>query len=375
MQIMSLHRTRIWLVAFVLVVSGASHAFAQHNESIAPFDYDAVHDDQPFAPADLSTYGGPPPRNEGFFFSYSRLLWSMSTPEKTQIGSPTTRLILLDPNGNFVEPVLNSEDTGFFRAEANWGNRFEGGYVVDNCGWILSGFEGLSQRQNNPLAPTIVLFEDPANLFGNGIPRFDPFIVDNYLNFCGMNIMHINRCNYGCDQSHQIDYMLGAQYYRLKDLFRLQGNGIGNSPIGGEFFLNQDAHDEIVGPKIAARYTKQCGRFIWDLQGGFTAGVNYRQIHQEGRFTGGVQNFVNSDWKNEFNDTRFSPCGDFRLEAGYQLTKALVLKVGYDATWIGGVARAAETVDYEVPRLAIQKPHYGDNFFANGLSLTIEFNR
>ncbi len=374
---MSLHRTRIWLVAFAVVLCGAAQSRAQHYEAIAPFDYDAVHDDQPFAPADLSTYGGPPPRNEGFFFSYQRLLWSMSTPEKTPIGSPTTRLIITDPNGNFVEPVQNSEDTGFFRAEANWGNRFEGGYVVDNCGWMIGGFEGLSQRQNNTLSPAIVLFEDPANLFGNNIPRFDPFIVDNYLNFSGVEIMHINRCNYGCDSAHQVDYMFGVQYYHLKDLFRVQGSALGlvADPFLNQFFLNQDAIDHVVGPKIGARYVHQCGRFIWDVQGGFTAGVNYRTIQQKGNFTTGVLNFVASDFKNELNDTRFSPSGDFRLEFAYQLTKAFALKVGYDAVWIGGVARAADTVDYEVPRPNIQKPHYGDNFFANGVSFGFEFNR
>ncbi len=370
---MSLQRTTFWLVAMAVLFCGVAQSRAQHAESPAPFDYYDYHNDQPFAPADLSTYGGHPPGNQGFFAKYDRLLWSMSIPKKVPIGTTVLSDVLVDPNGNAVEPVLNSEDTGFFHAEANWGNRFAGGYVVDGCGWIATGFEGLSQRQNNQVAPTNVLFEDPANLLANFIPEFSPFVVDNYFNFFGADFMHIKRCEFGCDQKYQVDCMTGVGYYEMKDLFRVQGAGTATSPIGS-FFLNQDVKDHIVGPKVGARCARECGRFIWDVEGFFTAGINFRTINQEG-FLQNITNFGDQSFKNEFTDVRFSPSGEFRMEYGYQLTKAIVFKIGYNAVWIGGVARAANTIDYEVPRPQIEKPHYGDNFFANGLSLGVEINR
>ena len=50
---------------------------------------------QIFAPADVSTFGGEQEPNEGYFFQFDGLYWSISAPEVVPIGFPGTRTRLL----------------------------------------------------------------------------------------------------------------------------------------------------------------------------------------------------------------------------------------------------------------------------------------
>ncbi len=54
---------------------------------------------QLFAPADVSTFGGDQQPNEGYFFQFDGLFWSISAPRTAPIGAPgLTRLVYYGPS-------------------------------------------------------------------------------------------------------------------------------------------------------------------------------------------------------------------------------------------------------------------------------------
>jgi len=95
---------------------------------------------QLFAPADVSSYGRGPQPNEGFFFDYDILYWTISPPRVTTIGKPgLTRNVYIGPD--LIQDRItqhNELDTGDLRAEFTLGNRIEVGRVTENHGWMVS---------------------------------------------------------------------------------------------------------------------------------------------------------------------------------------------------------------------------------------------
>ena len=140
---MSINRTMSWLFGVLLLVAAQawaqetpqdydsayaygnapySNAAPSQHRAISPFNpVGFVQDWTPFAPANISDYGLGPKPHTGFFFSYERLMWTMSKPTVTDVGSAAAE-------GTFIEngtPVLelNTTDTSFLRSKIGWGNR------------------------------------------------------------------------------------------------------------------------------------------------------------------------------------------------------------------------------------------------------------
>ena len=131
------------------------------------------YDFQLFAPPDMQDYEIYPEPSEGFFFNYDRLYWGISVPKT--VGTAETRL------GGYLIPVqpispqtivqLNNDmiaagqpasglfifgtdvlsldlNTSWLRTDMTWGNRYEGGWIYDNRGILLSYFDTGEQPQN-----------------------------------------------------------------------------------------------------------------------------------------------------------------------------------------------------------------------------------
>jgi hypothetical protein len=72
-------------------------------------------------------------------------------------------------------------------------------------------------------------------------------------------------------------------------------------------------------------------------------------------------------------DLVFAPVGEFRAEASYQLTSALELKLGYTFTFIDGISRGGQLVDYVLPDMGLLEGGHQE-IFINGVNVGLELN-
>ena len=131
------------------------------------------YDFQLFAPPDMQDYEIYPEPSEGFFFNYDRLYWGISVPKtvgtaETRIGGylipvqPIAPQTIVQLNNDMIaagQPasglftfgtdVLSLDlNTSWLRTDMTWGNRYEGGWIYDNRGILLSYFDTGEQPQN-----------------------------------------------------------------------------------------------------------------------------------------------------------------------------------------------------------------------------------
>ncbi|MEN9665214.1 MAG: hypothetical protein RLZZ326_1577, partial [Planctomycetota bacterium] len=144
------------------------------------------YDFQLFAPPDLQEYEMFPEPSEGLFFNYDRLAYGVTVPRVTGVGTTQTGgyLIPTQPispqtlvqlnNGNIQagaqsgggsgqgqsgsiiggiyifggDPMQLDLNTSWMRTKIAWGNRFEGGWIYDNRGVLLTYADLGSQSQN-----------------------------------------------------------------------------------------------------------------------------------------------------------------------------------------------------------------------------------
>ena len=91
---------------------------------------------QIFAPADVSTYGGVQEPNEGYFFQFDGLYWSISAPEVRTVGFPGTRVVNYGrDDSRDVRIETNTLDTSQFDSKFSVGNRIEFGRIENRNGW------------------------------------------------------------------------------------------------------------------------------------------------------------------------------------------------------------------------------------------------
>ena len=159
----------ILLVTGVLATSLATRA-ADWLPMLPDQDF---YDFQLFAPPDMQDYEIYPEPSEGFFFNYDRLYWGISVPKtvgtaETRIGGylipvqPIAPQTIVQLNNDMIaagQPasglfifgtdVLSLDlNTSWLRTDMTWGNRYEGGWIYDNRGILLSYFDTGEQPQN-----------------------------------------------------------------------------------------------------------------------------------------------------------------------------------------------------------------------------------
>ena len=338
---MSINCKRSLLMLCAVLLGGARAALGQHvhGENQHPFDTHNYHDFQPFAPAPLSEYGDGPQPNEGWFFSYERAHWHVGPPESADVGSPDQEFPRFVNFGDFAgRPIPQTYENGasneYMDAEAAYTNRYEFGYIVDDCGWFIGVNSRLRQEQINTLLGAQVLFDDPFGLLngfidlngdgfvddldGDGIAGNDGIVRDDvpdpdgfpvdlddavYIvpNYAQLKIRNITESSsvevmrlWRYDVLHYggvFEWSLGGRYLEVDDTFLFTGNVqdgfIGLTPVtGGDLnatFIKHKVDNHIVGPQIHARWSRRNGRWTLSTEGRFMAGINFLSIHQEGQ--------------------------------------------------------------------------------------------
>ncbi|MGC4006794.1 MAG: BBP7 family outer membrane beta-barrel protein [Pirellulales bacterium] len=392
----------------------------------APAEIAEEHNFRPFEPADLSMYGNGPQANEGFFFTYERLVWAFTGPKDSPIGDEASAGVINNAAGfNFLN--LNSFDNSFINTQTVWGNRFEGGYVEDDRGWLVSTAHVHTQHSQRTLGATNIAFADPLGLnlqfvdfnndgidddlnlngiFGNTSPfNFDalPFpisdgVLDTYvgpdfgdqislpINFSNVfvfnqtklstiELMRVNRwepLHYG----GTIEFIYGARYMNVADKFGIFGfNGQG---VITQLAIQNAIDNRMIGGQVGLRYNRQTGRWRVGAEARFTAAANFQNTRLEGNYIGSggqLQAGLLNAYNDAQTDTTFAPIGELRLDASYQITKAFSIKCGYTGIVAGGVSRASRRVGYIFPEAAINDINKHDTFISNGFNFGFEVNR
>lgn len=436
---MGIKRTAIWLFAWsALLVWMADRAVAQpahsnlhyqvphptYENGPAPFANDTPGPEkwfnpfhpvgfEPefdwFAPTETSGYGRGPRPNIGYFFSYERLYWSMSSPESWPVGSQTPPVSLLPPFSSADGPTV---DNRWIEAIGGWGNRWEVGYVdTDDYGWLVSVLDHVDQGQyridNNP----IIQFADPGLVLDGfvtigGIPfelgtvpfHFDQIRMKNILQLNGVEVSRFYRAR----QLHSgafFEFLYGARWFQINDAVEYQADGNGGEVnsygIGNQSFTlsgnildasiwSNRAMNNLVGPQIGMRLFRQRGRWVTSLETRFLAAANFQNIHLKtnlGTLDANLGNSILTAFRGLGSDahlyrTTFAPMGELRVNVAWQATRSVGLKVGYTGMVVGNIVRASNTIDYEsINLIGVLNGNFNQIFFVNGLNFGVEINR
>jgi hypothetical protein len=160
---MTIKRTLPSLLALMTVALCSPNLLAQKYQPFGPVDYTPSF--QPFAPINDFLLDDHPRPNEGYFFSYERLNWSVHKPDRVELGfdgggvfasmpyrtiirlDGTQDTLLIQEEGGVLDvPQYNTITSAVANTEWGWGNRFEVGYMVDDDGWMLSILSKLKQH-------------------------------------------------------------------------------------------------------------------------------------------------------------------------------------------------------------------------------------
>ena len=382
---------------------------------------------QIFAPADVSTYGGGPKPNEGYFFQFHGLYWSITPPAVSPIGAPGTRTVYygIHPTGPLdtesdARIQSNTLNTALFDNQFRVGNRIEFGRVRNRNGWFVSIFQLRDQSQDYTAAAADMVFNDPAFgpfgerlLYGNvnndtsSIPVHSPpvfrdlpvtfynVLLEKKIDTWGVEANYLHRF-LTRRAGGTFELFLGARYFEFNEHFwvRTGADPGGTIPsfLAGSYW-DTDAENHIVGPQIGLRWFKKQGRWMISTEGRFLAGLNRQNFHQQvsmgpnlnpgavptddGPYytpfqpkvmgpTAATHSAVANEW---------SPAIEFRVEGRYQITRSISFHAGWSGMWVNGVARATGVIDYTVPALGLDLANNREDVFLNGLTIGFDVNR
>lgn len=377
---------------------------------------------QLFAPADVSTFGGQPRPNEGYFFSFDGLYWSIQKPNVALIGSPITRSVdgsvtdVIDPLGNYILPTRANGGIGFYDQTSSQdttplinnfqpGERYEFGRVEDDQGWMVTIFRMRVDEQDFTGNRAGVSLADPNNLLfgrigdalltipsrpdpdavdvtvlvdGNLPVIFDSIQISNTTDMWGVEASYLRRMM-TFHNGGNVEWYLGARYFEFNENFGVATTG----GVLDDSRWTTCAGNHIVGPQIGGHYFKQQGRWTFSTEGRFLAGYNQQNIVQQGVFGyTGAPGDVGKPlaWPgNSFSSSvvlhEFTPLVELRVEARYLITRAISFRAGWAGVWMDGIARPSAMINYEVPNMGIDPSNNRQNLLLTGLTLGIDINR
>jgi hypothetical protein len=204
-----------------------------------------------------------------------------------------------------------------------------------------------------------------------------------------------------------IDLFGGARYISFNDQMAVEA-------IGGilhESYWDARSDNRIVGGQFGVRATRKRGRMSFTSEGRFMAGADFQTMRLQGQIgnrlnqtvlsptavavannpgaatglntppvgTPSVRlnqplNLNRTNFNTSHNTATFTPLGELRLRADYQVWDAVSVNAGYTGTYMGGIMRASNMIEYTLPALTISDRNI-QSVFMHGLNLGLEINR
>lgn len=240
---------------------------------------------------------------------------------------------------------------------------------------VLADLNGDGTIDDDEFIGTLVDFGDlyKFNVF------FDRVNVRNRVEMDGLDIMFTHEL----DRSHKLDrgrrdklqLRYGATFLRFSDEHSMEGLG----SILGRTFVDHETDNQLVGPQVGLRWTRDHGKWDFSLDGQVAMAYNIVDHRQSGIFgeeliPGALNRPINGRTTtsvDSLHNDDFSPMAELRVEARYKITSALALKIGYKARFIDNIHRASDAVGYTAPYWSIKEKK--SDVFINGITLGVEF--
>ncbi len=205
---------------------------------------------------------------------------------------------------------------------------------------------------------------------------FDDMQVHNQTRLNGAEVVAVKRKR-RLHSGFDVEAFLGARYLYMNDEFSVLARG---GALADSSWDNR-TQNSIVGPELGFRATRQKRQWITTVHAKFLAGTNFLTISQNGTLgdhlstgaPGVPQSLGGNTFNHRLGDERFSPVGEFRFEGACQVTRNINLRAGWTGLLIGNVARANNTVVYQIPNLGIRNG--SEEIFVQGVSFGIDVNR
>jgi len=319
------------LLAAILVATAAAAGPARAGDWMPLLPDQDFYDFQLFAPPHLGEYSIYKRPNEGVFFEYDRLYWGITAPLVAGVGnqnfwpvrilSPTAFPDIQDPDPNDPVPsvvVTPTEvfafgtgpssfnlDNSWMMSKMTWGNRYEGGWVYDDYGVLLSGFmtgpqaQSLVTRNSFGASSPNVTPEELSVQFTTVVPGITPILVQNNITYVyyqygntppdhqidqeftqtneatvsSFEVDFFRRVRTDRRTHDTIDFSVGARFFQLQEYFNVGYRSFTtqNFPVQEEDIRiplqradwSTLASNNLVGPQIGMRGRSHSGR--WSL--------------------------------------------------------------------------------------------------------------
>ena len=205
----------------------------------------------------------------------------------------------------------------------------------------------------------------------NGVPGFGPAPVVFEFFDVNMRSQHMSGELMYTYRAHPfawgaVEFLAGARYWDFEDRFGLFGTNdsidvAGNPFIAGatnralrSLTVNARANNRVFGPQVGMKVSRQNARWTFGAEGRLTAGINTQRVQTSGNLQpmSGVGFVVLGTLGNNlnFNHTQtrtfFSPIGELRFTADFQLTNAVSLFGAVDGMVADNIARGVRVTDY-----------------------------
>ncbi len=307
---------------------------------------------------------------------------------------------LVDRYGNqVIAPVAPTAPTAGFQAIPSIDGLNSVAVVFDDPYELLLGFAGVVDPGADGEFGTDDDFTAPQDIngvdgiqFGNfntvggdQLPIavvYDDLRLENRLDIDSFELMTIRRKK-RLHGGATAEMYLGARYLTFDDFFDFYGRG----GIAADTTIENNALNRIIGPQFGLRIAKRSRRWNTEIQARFMAGANFLSVRQKGvigdhlspgvgtflGLGGALPTFSGSEFFHRLSNERFTPTGEFRVKMGYQFTKSVALNATWSGMVAGGIARAANTVQYVYPTMGIA--NRSEDMFAHGVSIGLEMNR
>lgn len=398
---MSLNRKGTWLAALLIGWLAGAPASAQ-----------GLRDADLFAPAEPAHYGGGVRANQGVFFSYDALYWTISPPERATFGIDTNTLAVdrnvwwaNDPNQTFTQG--STMNTGFLQSQFTPGQRIEVGHINEHAGWLFSYMRLHESTQGQTIPGVQAFFNDQEwgvqplphlshDVGGGSIQNapvwFDFVIMDVSTKIWGTEFNLLLR-THPRQHGGMWEWFFGARYLEFEEQFNVNANGTPPVSALADTVFTNTANNNIFGPQIGLRWFTTNDRWQFSTEGKFLAGWNSQSVRLHGvvgsdltptnfpRLNGSPGFLLampptNADYAAHMSI--FSPVVELRVEGKYQLTRNVSFRAGWNGMYIGEIARPSRMVNYELKQtsvLGILREKNRDLAFMQGLGIGIEINR
>jgi hypothetical protein len=187
----------------------------------------------------------------------------------------------------------------------------------------------------------------------------------------------------------QCEFTFGPRYMEINEDFSASAVGgfttLAGDTSAGTSWWTMRTENHIVGPQVGLRWFRKFSRFTTSLETKFMAGLNQQNFKLRYNLAPGLSSvsgtagypatYAGSAGATAQYVTEFAPVVELRADVRYQLTRNFSLRAGWNGIWMDGVARASNSIIYQVPNMGINSANNRQNMLIHGLTVGVDINR